>query len=115
FQDESLRRQTNLTCIMEAPFETRGHRTWNICIFADDEGVGSAELHDRFLDDSTRLRGNGRAGSDAARYGRALDAPIIDDFYDVLSVQNQVLEDAFRKTGFTHDPLELKRTPLSIP
>jgi hypothetical protein len=33
---------------------------------------------------------------------------------DIVSSEDQILKDTFWKTGFKHDALELKRTPLSV-
>src|SRR5262245_21839467 len=103
-QHESFSSKTDLSRVVKTPLNARGHGCRNVRIFTDNEGVGSAQLHHRLLDDFARLGRNSRPGPHAPRHGRALYARVINDTHDVVSLQNQVLKDAFRITSFTHDP-----------
>src|SRR5262249_1552085 len=113
-QDETFGSQTHLPRVMKAPSDTSFNSLGNIRIFTDDESIRSAQPHDSLLDDFPCLGGHGGARTHAPRNGSALNTPVIDDFGDIVSSEDQILKDTFWKTGLKHDPLELKRTPLSV-
>src|SRR5262249_52482856 len=113
-QDETFGSQTHLPRVMKTRSDTSVNSLWNVRIFTDDESIRSAQLHHGLLDDFPCLGGHGGARPHAPRYGSAPNTRVINDMDDIVSFEDQVLKDTFWKTGFKHDPLELKRTPLGV-
>src|SRR5262249_43988850 len=86
----------------------------NVRILTDNEGIRSTQFHHGLLDDFPCLGGHGGARTYASRYRCALNPGGINDVDDIVSLDDQILKDPFRKTGLKHDSLELKRTPLRV-
>src|SRR5262249_14080073 len=108
YQNEAFCSQTDLTCVVEPSPDSSRNSLRNVGVFADDECVGPSQLHHGLLDDLPRFGSDCGTCPHAAGYGSTLNTPIIDDVDDVVSLENQILKDTFRETGFQHDPLELE-------
>jgi hypothetical protein len=93
---------------VEASSYARSDCFSDIRIFTDNEGVRSAQFHHCLLNDSACFGSNRRSRPYASCHGCPLNARVVDDIDDVISLQNQILKDAFREAGFEQDPLELE-------
>src|SRR5262249_44799158 len=107
YQNEAFGSQADLTCVVEPSPDSSRNRLRNVGVFAGDGCVGPPQLHHGLLDDLPRFGSDCGTCPHAAGYGSTLNTPIIDDVDDVVSLENQILKDPFRETGFQHDPLEL--------
>src|SRR5262249_390434 len=108
YQNEAFGSHADLTCVVEPSPDSSRNTLRNVGVFADGECVRPSQFHPRVLDDPPRFGSDCGTCAHAAGYGSALNTPIIDDVDDVVSLENQVLKNAFRETGFQHDPLELE-------
>src|SRR5262249_17120918 len=113
-KNEAFRSQANLTCVMEPALDTSLDSLWYVSILADDECIGPAQLHHGLLDDFSGFGSDCGTCPHAAGYGSTLNARIVDNVDDVVSLENQILKDTFRESGFQHNALELERTSLSV-
>src|SRR5262249_49808839 len=98
----------DLACVVEPSPDSSRNRLRNVGVFADDECIRPPQLHHGLLDDFPGFGSDCGTCPHAAGDGCALNAPIIDDVDDVVSLENQILKDTFGEAGFEHDPLELE-------
>src|SRR5262249_30341962 len=115
YQDETLGSQADLPCIVKPPPNTSLDSFWNIRIVTHDKSIRPTQLHHCLLDDFPCFGGDCGTRSDASRYGRTLNPPVINDIDDIVLLEDQILEDTFRKTSFKHDALKLERASLRVP
>ena len=106
--------KADLTGVLEASRDTRRDGLRDVRIFQNDESIGAAQFHHGHFDHCTGFGGDCGAGADAPGNRGALDPLVINDVDDVFRLQNQILKHSFRKTGFQHHALQLKRTPLCV-
>src|SRR5215470_10713668 len=115
YEDETFGSQADLPCILKTPPNTGRNSFRNIRIVTDDKGIGPTQLHHCLLDYFPCLGGDCGTCLDASRNRRTLNTRVIDDIYNIVPLEDQILEDTFRKTSFKHHALELERTPLRVP
>src|SRR5262245_27365449 len=107
-QDETFGSQADLPCILKTPLNAGLDSFRNIPIVTDDKGIGPAQLHHCLLDDFPCFGGDCGTCSDASRYRGTLNTRVINYIDDIVRLEDQILEDTFRKTSFKHDALELE-------
>src|SRR5207247_9001965 len=107
--NESLRCDTGLTGVDRARFDRSAQRRFEVCAWHHDECIAAAQLEHTFFDFTRGCACDGRSSFFAACYRYGLHARVDDQFFHLIRLDQQCLENALLESGAAKDLFNCKR------